>query len=197
MSEWKGIIGYIRPIEEIRCMRIDVFTEGSATLRDDPGKTVLEFFGGGFSSVRTLFNTLSQYGDTTLHVLSDELGHVTGSDNVSNDSGEELSIEDYEMEKRSFRRKMQESAKEADIIVLLFTKDAFRTLVATQWSQLVDVSGGDNIWCIATSESAFDTVDLSQLDGRIIRYSRVGVARIGTETREQLVAAIEERAEAA
>lgn len=178
-------------------MQIDVFTEGSATLRDNPGSTVKDYFGGGFSSIRTLVNSLSDYGDVTLHVLSDELGYVTGDDRVGDDKVEKLSMEDYELEKRSFRSKMQESASEADATVLLFTKDSFRTLVATQWTQLVEASAGDGIWCIATSESAFDTVDLSQLEGRVIRYPRVGVARIGTETREELISAIQERAEAA
>jgi len=176
-------------------MRIDVFTEGSGTLQDDPGDTVIEYFGGGFSSVRTLVQQLSEYGDTSLHVLSDELGHVMGGQSIGPDRDEELSIEDYEVEKRSFRAEMQESAKEADVIVLLFTKDAFRTLVATQWNQLVSESSGETIWCIATSESAFDTVNLSNLEGRVIRYPRVGVARIGKETREELVREIENRVE--
>lgn len=171
-------------------MNIEIFTEGSSTLREDPSDdSVAQYFGGGFMSVTSFADELSEYGDPEIYVISEELGFVRGSDEVPEHSGEKLEMEDFVNAKRSFREQMQVSASEADVLVLLFTKDMFRTAVSSQWKQLVDAAKPGTVWCIATSGKAFDRVDIDLLRSKgieLIMYERVGVARIGNETREEL-----------
>lgn len=175
-------------------MQIDIFTEGSSTLRDAESDTFESYFGGGFMSVTSLADDLSGYGDTEIHIISEELGFVQGSDNVPEHTSGELSPEEFVEAKRNFRERMQKCASEADVLILLFTKDMFRTAVASQWKQLAEVSRPDAIWCIATSGKAFDTIDLELLHDKGINpilYERVGVARIGNDTRDELIEKID------
>lgn len=172
-------------------MKVDIFTEGSSTLQEEPeSDSVKDYFGGGFLSVTSLADDLAEYADAEIHVLSEELGFVKGSDEVPEWAGEELSMEDFVREKDEFRKQMRESAAGSDAIVLMFTKDSFRTLVASQWSQLVEAAQSETVWCISTSRTAFDTVELDSLQEKkveLVKYERVGVARIGNETREELL----------
>lgn len=176
-------------------MKIDIFTEGSSTLREDPADdTVVQYFGGGFMSVTSLADELSEYGDPEIYVISEELGFVQGSDEVPKHSGEGLEMEEFVEEKRAFRDQMEESASTANVIVLLFTKDTFRTVVSSNWMGLVDAAKSGTIWCIATSGKAFNTVDMDLLRDKGIEpilYERVGVARIGNQTREELIEQID------
>lgn len=175
-------------------MQIDIFTEGSSTLRDSNTDTVDMYFGGGFMSVTSLADDLSDYGNTEIYVISEELGFVQGSEKVPEGESDELLMEDFVEAKRNFREQMQQSASEADVLILLFTKDMFRTAVASQWKQLVEAARSDAIWCIATSGKAFDTIDMELLHDKGINpilYERVGVARIGNETRDELIEKID------
>lgn len=176
-------------------MKIDIFTEGSSTLREDPADdTVVQYFGGGFMSVTSLADELSDHGDPDIYVISEELGFVQGSDEVPRHSGEELQMEEFVEAKRAFRDQMEESASTVDVLVLLFTKDTFRTIVSSNWMELVDAAKSGTIWCIATSGKAFNTVDMDLLRDKGIEpimYERVGVARIGNQTREELIEQID------
>jgi hypothetical protein len=176
-------------------MNIDIFTEGSSTLRENPtDDSVAQYFGGGFMSVTSIADELSEHGDPEIYVISEELGFVRGSDEVPEHSGEELEMKDFVDAKRAFREQMVESASGVDVLVLLFTKDMFRTAVSSNWKQLVDAAKPGTTWCIATSGKAFDTVDMNLLREKGIEpilYERVGVARIGNETREELIEQID------
>ena len=141
-------------------------------------------------SVTSFADELSEYGDPDICVISEELGFVRGSDEVPEQSDEELGREDFVHAKRKFREQMEKSASIADVLVLLFTKNTFRTVVSSNWIELVDAAKPGTTWCIATSRKAFDTVDMDLLRDKGIEpilYERVGVARIGTETREELI----------
>jgi hypothetical protein len=172
-------------------MNIDIFTEGSSTFQEDPDdNTIAQYFGGGFLSVKSLADKLSEYGETNTYVISKEFGFVKGDDEVPEHSDSELEMEKFVEAKRAFRNKMVESASSADVIIILLTKDTFRTNVASNWKPLVDAAEPDSIWCIATSGKAFDKVDIDILRKKgveTILYERVGVARIGNETREELI----------
>lgn len=176
-------------------MNIDIFTEGSSTLRKDPADdTVAQYFGGGFMSVTSLADELSEYGNAEIYVISKEFGFVQGSDKVPEQPGEELGMEEFVEAKRSLREQMEKSASEADVLVLLFTKDTFRTVVSSNWIQIVDAAESSTVWCIATSKKAFDTVDMDLLRDKGIEpvlYERVGVARISKETRKKLIEQID------
>jgi hypothetical protein len=174
-------------------MRIDIFAEGSSTPTEEPDTdTFRDYFGGGFLSVPSLEDELREFGETELFILSDEWGFVKGSDKVP-EHPEGGSLDD-ESGRGEFREQIRESASEAEVLVLLFTKDTFRTTVADQWDELVEAGQPGSIWCISTSRKAFDSVDLDQLEEKgidLVRYNRVGVARIGTETREELIERID------
>lgn len=176
-------------------MKIDIFTEGSSTVRENPAdETVAQYFGGGFESVTSLSDDLSEYGNTNIYVISDEFGCIKGDENVPNNSDDELEMERFVEEKRAFRDQMVDSASTADVIILLFTKDTFRTMVASNWKSLIQAAKTNTIWCIATSKKAFETVDIDSLrkEGiELILYERVGVARIGNDTREELIERID------
>jgi hypothetical protein len=176
-------------------MRIEIFTEGSETTQDEQNFGVFsDFFRGQFISVQSLAESLAEYGEVNLHILSDEFGYVTGSDTPT-DRTESLSKTDY----TEFSNALVAAAGKADVIVVLLTADIFNRVVSGQWEDLVQKSDKDKIWCLGASRGALSSVNLSGLqeqDTEVIIYERVGVARIGNETRESLLESISSRANA-
>ena len=164
-------------------MRAAIFTEGSSTTGEST-ESYSEFFEGSFLSVNTLANDLSGYCDTEIHVLSETYGYVEGKDGVES----EPTVNQSKSTER-FEESLLSQVAELDVVVLLFTTDMFKQIITPNWETLVEQAKSDSIWCLGTSRSALNSVDLESLESQhpVLIYQRRGVARVGTETREVLI----------
>jgi hypothetical protein len=170
-------------------MRAAIFTEGSSTTGEST-ESYSEFFEGSFLSVNTLADDLSDYCDTDIHVLSEIYGYVEGEDVVK----PEPNVDQTKSTER-FEDFLLSQVGELDVVVLLFTTDVFKQILTPNWETLVEQAKPDSIWCIGTSRSALNSVDLKSLESQhpVLIYQRRGVARVGTETREELIEHIRAR----
>lgn len=164
-------------------MRAAIFTEGSTTTSESTG-SYSDHFEGSFLSVNTLADDLSDYSDTEIHVLSGTYGYVEGEDVVE----PEPTVDQSKSIER-FEDSLLSQVGELDVVVLLFTTDVFKRIIAPNWETIVEQAKPDSIWCIGTSRSALNSVDLELLESQhpVLIYQRRGVARVGTETREELI----------
>jgi len=164
-------------------MRAAIFTEGSSTTGEST-ESYSEFFEGSFLSVNTLADDLSDYCDTDIHVLSEIYGYVEGEDVVE----PEPTVDQTKSIER-FEDFLLSQISELDVVVLLFTTDVFKQILTPNWKTIVEQAKPDSIWCIGTSQSALNSVDLKSLESQhpVLIYQRRGVARVGTETREELI----------
>ena len=171
-------------------MRGAIFTEGSTTT-DESTETYAEYFEGSFLSVNTVADELSPYCNLELHILSDNFGYVRGDDQVDTDSVPEKE------ETEHFVDSLLSNLGDLDVVVLLFTTGVFEDVITTNWDQIVDNAKEDSIWCIGTSRSALESINLEPLerDHPVLLYERRGVARLGTEIREELVEHVRTRAD--
>ena len=166
-------------------MQIEIFTEDSGTTADpELVEQVQEYFKGGFLPVVDLANEIGQTGDVTIHIFSGEYGYLLGSDDVSKliSCDGRATVE--------FERSLLQASRTADIIVILLTTSTFEDTVTSQWDELVSNADQDSIWCLGASKGALSSVDIEQLESRIesvVFYQRVGVARIDTTTRQELI----------
>ena len=170
-------------------MRAAIFTEGSSTTSEST-ESYTEFFEGSFLSVNTLADDLSTYCDTEIHIISDTYGYVRGEDEVHPDPSPnaEEAIE-------PFRDSLLSRLSDLDVVVLLFTTDVFEEIITPYWKQIVENAKPDSIWCIGTSRKALNSVDIESLESQhpVLIYQRRGVARVGSETREELIECISAR----
>ena len=174
-------------------MQIEIFTEGSGTTADPESvEQVKDYFKGGFLPVTDIANEIGQSGDVIIHILSEEYGYLLGSDDVSKLN----SSNDDGRSKVEFERSLLQASTTADIIVVLLTTTTFEETVTSQWENLVSNADQDSIWCFGASKGALSSVDIEQLESRVnsvVLYQRVGVARIDTETRQELIDAVMKR----
>lgn len=170
-------------------MRVAIFTEGSST-RGKSTDSYTEYFEGSFLSVNTAIDDLSSYCDTEIHILSEDHGYVRGDDNVKSDPSPNA-----EEEIEHFVDSLLSNLDDLDVVVLLFTTDVFENIIASNWDKIVENAKEESIWCIGTSRSALNSIDIEKLERNhpVLIYQRRGVARIGTETREELVELIRNR----
>lgn len=173
-------------------MKSVIFTEDSSTTAESAeGKRVKDYFQGGFLSVASLEEDLAKFGETELHILSEKYGHLTGNQASSKITDSPSSG------MKSFRETLHSAVSEADIIVVLLTKSTFESVVKDSWQTLTSQVQSGTIWCIGASKSSLSSVDLSKLEQNgceVLTYERVGVARIGSETRGDLLRHIESKA---
>lgn len=172
-------------------MKSVIFTEeSSTTAQSTEGKQIRDYFRGGFLSVASLEDDLSEYGETELHILSDQYGYLRGNQDSSElTDSPSLGIE-------SFREALQSAAREADVIVILLTKSTFESVVKDSWQTLASEAQSGSIWCIGASKSALSSIEISYLKQNncdVLTYERVGVARIGSDTRKDLIDLIESK----
>lgn len=157
----------------------------------DSSDTVQGFFRGQFRPVRHLAESLEDYGDVTVHILSEEYGYLTAGDPVSNIPREISCEADHE-----FSEIIGRSARAADAIIILLTSSAFENIIANQWDKLVSNSSNDTVWFFGVSRSAMNSVGLEQLranSGSVDVYERVGVARIDSESKRMLMERVKEK----
>ena len=170
-------------------MRAAVFTEGSMTTGEST-ETYAEYFEGSFLSVNSVVDALSTYCDTEIHILSENHGYVRGKNQVELDT-----TPDSKEETEHFVDSLLSTLEELDVVVLLFTTDVFDDVIAANWDQIIDNAKDDSIWCIGTSRSALNSIELEALERNhpVLLYQRRGVARLGNETREELLEHIRAR----
>ena len=174
-------------------MNVVVLTEEAQTVAetvDDP--QLLEYYKGQFRPVATLVDELSDIVDTNVYILSDEHGLCEGRSTLSEVDG--ASTGDV---REDTQEALRDSVPDADVVVMLLTKGAFMDVVEPIWNELVETTKPGAIWCLGLPRSALDSVDLDSLrtKNELYVYRRSGVARLGTETRNQLLAAVRERSE--
>lgn len=166
-------------------MKIEIFTEGSRTTADrEDVEYVKDFFKGSFLTVNGLAEKLKEYGDVSVNILSNEYGYVRGSDRV-----QRLSDEGNQSGKKQFSKSLIQAAKQADVVVVLLTKSAFEATVSLQWGQIMSKMKGGGVWCFGVSRSAINSINIEELQPtvEILVYQRVGVARINSKTKSQLL----------
>jgi hypothetical protein len=176
-------------------MKAHIFAEDSNTTAEDRTKPAKEYFQGLFGMVAGLTDELSTSADTSLHVFSEEYGVLRGDQSVADaiESGEDESANLWE----NAKEQLLTSAREADVMVILLSTDAFDKTAGEIWPELVEEAKPDSVWCIGAARSTLDGIDFEKLDKKgcsVITYQRVGVARIGTDTREDLLQAVGQKA---
>jgi hypothetical protein len=177
-------------------MLAHIFAEGSSTTADTRDKPVKEYYEGLFGMVAGLHDDLSEVTDAHLHVLSEEYGIASGEELMTVVSSDgRKSVGGDEMSEQA-KAKLLELATDADVMVILLSNDVFQKTVGEVWDTLIDAAKPDSIWCIGAARSSLDGLDLKKLESKgctVLTYERVGVARIGTETRQELLEAVEHK----
>lgn len=178
-------------------MQAHLFAETSNTTADDRDQPVREYYEGLFGMVAGLHDELAELADTHLHVLSDEYGVANGEERLSDVfPADQESIGADEMAEQA-RAALLDAAADADVMVVLLSTDVFRATVDAVWEELVDEARPESIWCLGAARSALDDLDVDKLaakDCSVLTYQRVGVARIGTETRKELLETVKQKA---
>lgn len=173
-------------------MQIEIFTEDSGTTTDPESVSLVkEYFKGGFLPVVDLANEIGQSGDVTIHILSEEYGYLQGSDSPSE---LEPTGRDGAESERAFSEVLSETSETADVIVILLSESSFKKTVTEQWEALVSKTKPNTIWCIGASRSAVSSVDIEMLQSEVddvFVYQRVGVARISTEYKDELIKTVD------
>jgi hypothetical protein len=175
-------------------MNMHVFAEDSSTTAGDRTKPAKEYFQGLFGQVARLTDELSNSADTSLHVLSEEFGVLRGDQPIADviESEEDGSADLWE----SAKEELLTASREADVMVILLSTDTFDRTAGEIWPKLVEEAKPDSIWCLGVARSTLDAIDFETLEKKgcsVITYQRVGVARIGTETREDLLQAFDKK----
>jgi len=174
-------------------MQIEIFTEDSETTAERGSVDQVEdFFRGSFLAIKDLATELSFYGDVSTHILSEEYGYLQGSDST-------VKLRTFDRgganATRNFSEAIFEASRTGDVIVILLTKSVFEETVTEQWETLVSNTKSNSIWCFGVSRSAMSSMDIEKLRSEasaIIVYERVGVARISTEYKDELVEAVDQ-----
>ncbi|MFD1687119.1 hypothetical protein [Halobellus litoreus] len=164
-------------------MKAAIFTEGSTTTSEST-ESYSDYFVGSFLSVNNLAEELSVYCDTEIHILSEVHGYIRGEDSVHS----KQSV-DFDESSKNFKESFLSQIGDLDVVVILLTTDTFKHILAPNWDETLEQSKLDSIWCIGTSRSGLNSVNLEALESQhpVLIYQRRGVARVGTETREELI----------
>lgn len=174
-------------------MEAHIFVEGSTKTADDPNTPIRGYYQGLFGSVRGLETGISEFCEPNLHVLSEEFGVANGNDSPS----EIRSTKDTPLGSEQMIHEatvaLVQAAKTADVVVILLSTDAFRKTVLSVQEDLYQTTKPETIWCFGAARSALSDLDIERFEREsctVLSYKRVGVARLGTETREELLEAI-------
>jgi hypothetical protein len=171
-------------------MHAHVFAEDSNTTTDDPDLPLAEYYQGLFSIVAGLSDDLSELADTHLHVLSEDFGVGEGTQSYAELTGERGSSSGREEMTDAGRETLLETAPDADVMVVLLSTDVFDATVGDHWDELVEAAKPGSVWCLSAARSSLDALPVDDLEAKgctVITYQRVGVARIGSETRGRLL----------
>ena len=178
-------------------MEAHVFAEGSNTTADDPDQPLMEYYQGLFGMVTGLHDELDEVADAELHVISEEFGIADGNQSLATLRDERDVPVGFDNMAEMSKTALLDAAKDAEIMVILLSTDVFDATVHEIWDELVDAAKSDTIWCLGAARSSLNSVDREALEAKgctVLTYQRKGVARLGTETRDELLGAIQKRA---
>lgn len=177
-------------------MNINIFVEPSTTTLDVEGVTLRGYYRGLFKSIVTLEEDLSSYGNTNLHIFSEEYGVANGSDLAEEVINSDEPAVGYKTMVDSAKDQLLEAAPKSDVMVILLSTQVCQDTVDAIWEKLTDAAKPESIWCIGAAQSCLIDLDFQRLkekDINIITYRRVGVARLGNEKREELIEIVEKQ----
>ena len=178
-------------------MKSHIFAEGSNTTAEDPDQPVKKYYQGLFSVVASLHDELAELTEAHLHVLSEEYGLANGVESMSSVyDDEQQPVGKDEMAKQA-RAELINTATDADVMVVLLSSETFQQTVEEVWNELVEDAKPESVWCLGAARSSLEALNLDELEAEgctVLTYKRVGVARIGTETREDLLQAVDRKA---
>lgn len=172
-------------------MQIQIFTGGSNTTANRSDVEYVEdFFKGSFLAVRGLSDDLRDYGSVSINIISDEYGCLRGTDSI-----DKLNCNSPMSAKTEFSERLQKASTSADVLVILLSKDEFKSTVDNYWNDITgDIKSG-SIWCLGLPNSVISSLDLSEVrteSENLLIYPRVGVARIDSETKSDLIKLVSE-----
>lgn len=178
-------------------MQTYIFTEESNTTAENRDRPVSEYYQGLFGIVSGLHDDLSEFTKTHLRVLSEEYGVADGEQKMSAvGEAERTPVGTEEMAEQT-KAELLTAAAEADVMIILLSTDVFQATVTDVWNELVDAAKPDSVWCLGAARSSLEEIDSGGLEAKgctVLTYRRVGVAHIGSETREELLEIIKKRA---
>lgn len=178
-------------------MQVHIFAEGSNTTGEDRDQPVREYYEGLFGMVAALDDELVEFADTHLHVLSEEYGVARGDETMSAVyTGDQTSVGSEYMAEQA-RIELLDAAADADVMVILLSTDVFQETAEEIWDKLVETAKPESIWCLGAARSSLEGLDFEELEAKgctVLTYQRVGVARIGSDTREELLEAVKRKA---
>lgn len=179
-------------------MQAHIFAEGSNTTGEDRDQPVKEYYEGLFGMVAGLHDELAEFADTHLHVLSEEYGVASGEERMSAVyAGDQTPVGSEDMAEQA-RAELLDAAADADVMVILLSTDVFQETAEEIWDKLVETAKPESIWCLGAARSSLNGLDFEKLEAKhctVITYQRVGVARIGTDTREKLLDTVKRKAD--
>lgn len=179
-------------------MEAHIFTEDSETTAEERDLPAKDYYQGLFEIVSGLHDDLSEFTDANLHILSEDFGIAYSTEYLSSLKGPQQSPVGFDGMVKQGRNELLDVASNADVMVILVSTDVFDQVVQTQWSELANSAKPGSIWCLDAAKSSLGSINTEKLEPKgctVFTYPRVGVARIGSDTRDQLVASIKSRAE--
>lgn len=177
-------------------MQIHIFAEGSNTTTESRDKPIRDYYEGLFSMVTGLYEELSEISETHLHVLSEEYGVAGGDETAATVYGDNQSPVGSDGMAVQARSELLNAASDADVMVILLSTAVFQDTIDMIWDDLADAAKSGSVWCLGVARSSLDGIDFEKLEKKgctVLTYQRVGVARIGSETRDELLEIVEQR----
>lgn len=178
-------------------MQTHIFAEGSNTTADDRDQPLKKYSDGLFSQVAGLHDELAELTEAHLHVLSEDYGVARGEEPISSIyTGEQIPVGSDRMADQA-KTELLDTAADADVVVILLSSNVFQQTVKEVWGELVEVAKPESIWCLGAARSSLEGLNFEELESKgctLLTYQRVGVARISTGTREELLEAVKRKA---
>lgn len=178
-------------------MEAHIFAEGSSTTADDNNLPIKEYYQGLFGMVSGLNDELEEYIDTELYILSEEYGVINGYECMSDIQESQNEPVGDDKTVSIAKDELLRVAENADVMVILLSTDIFRSTVTEIWDELVAAARPNSIWCFGAARSALNELNFENLEAKdcsVLTYQRVGVARIGSDTRDELLERVKQKA---
>lgn len=179
-------------------MEAHIFTEDSETTAEERDLPVKDYYQGLFETVSGLHDDISEFTDANLHILSEGFGIAYSTEYLSSLKGPRQSPVGFDGMVKQGRNELLKVASNADVMVILLSTDVFDQIIQEQWNKLANSAKPGSIWCLGAAESSLDSINVEILEAKgctVFTYPRAGVARIGSDTRDQLLDTIKSRAE--
>ncbi len=172
-------------------MLATIWTSASETTKDiNEDVSVKEYYQGAtFRPAAILDNKLNKFCETSLYISLDDGKYVEGG-------ASSTVLSDQTGVQSGFDVKFINSLGESDVTVVLLRSTAFNEYIATNWDHIVENAKPNSIWCLSTSKSSLNKIDIQKLKNKgckILLYERRGVAPIGINIRDRLLKEIQNR----